>query len=99
MTMAKYNHTKNIRRSLKLSVLALAAGSALLFSGCAKDPVSTERTDNAAITVDFLFEKDGVRVYRFYDGCRPIYYTDARGRTEWTDGGKHTTDNAVETVR
>jgi len=32
--MKKHNHTQNIRRSLKLSVLALVTGSALLFSGC-----------------------------------------------------------------
>lgn len=32
--MTKYNPTQNIRRSLKLSVLALVAGSALWLSGC-----------------------------------------------------------------
>lgn len=32
--MTKHNHTQNIRRSLKLSALALVAGSALWLSGC-----------------------------------------------------------------
>lgn len=32
--MTKHNPTQNIRRSLKLSVLALVAGSALWLSGC-----------------------------------------------------------------
>ena len=83
--MNKHTTTQGNSRSPRLWALALVAGSALLFSGCAKDPVSTERTDNAAITVDFLFEKDGVKVYRFYDGGRPIYYTDARGATQWSE--------------
>lgn len=101
--MTKYNPTQNIRRSLKLSVLALVAGSALWLSGCAKDPISTERSNNSQINVELLFEKDGVKVYRFTDNGRYIYYTDARGRTEWTtthSNGKTSTTrrHGVETV-
>lgn len=55
-----------------------------LLSGCAKDPVSTERTTNSDIAVELLFEHEGVKVYRFIDGGRFVYYTDARGKTEWS---------------
>jgi hypothetical protein len=46
--------------------------------GCHKDPqaMSTEGND---IQVEFLFEKDGVKVYRFHDG-RYHYFT-TRGET------------------
>lgn len=84
-------------RSLRLWALALATGSALWLSGCAKDPMSTERTDNSNITVDLLFEKDGVKVYRFTDSGRSIYYTDARGSTQWSTTHSNGKNNYSET--
>lgn len=62
--------------------LAILLASFSLF-GCAKDPVSTSSTSNQSISVHLLFEHDGVKVYRFSDGGSYIYYTDARGKTEW----------------
>lgn len=55
-------------------------------------------------TVELLFENDGVKVYRFRDGSRYLYYTDARGRVEWSttrhDGlrSRSTESHQVETV-
>lgn len=63
------------------SVICFAA---LTLCGCSKAPVSSSPTNNAAIQVELLFEKDGMKVYRFDDGGRSIYYTDARGRAEWS---------------
>ena len=50
----------------------------ITITGCHKDPqaMSTEGND---IQVEFLFEKDGVKVYRFHDG-RYHYFT-TRGET------------------
>lgn len=97
--MNKHTTTQGNRRSPRLWALALVAGSAFFVTACEKTPVSTSRTDNREISVDLLFEKDGVKVYRFMDGGRAIYYTDARGRTEWTDGGKVKVKHSVETER
>jgi hypothetical protein len=67
--------------------------------GCVKDPVSTDSTNNSEIDVSLLFEKDGIKVYRFIDNGRFVYYTDARGKTSWdTVQGKTTVRTSVETV-
>lgn len=46
-------------------------------------PLKDETTTNQAIKVELLFEKDGCKVYRFYDG-NTHYYTDCRGQTMTT---------------
>lgn len=71
--------------------------------GCMKEPLSTEQSSNSQVNVELLFENNGVKVYRFFDGGKAIYYTDARGRTEWTTthgNGKTATHqkHSVETV-
>jgi len=71
----------------------------LLLSSCAREPISVSSSDNPEFKVSFLFEKDGIKVYRFYDAGRFIYYTDARGHTEWKEGDKTEYKNRVETVR
>lgn len=93
----KTHTTNRLLRAGLLPALALALCSALLFSGCAKEPLGTERTNNSAITVELLFEKDGVKVYRFYDNGRAIYYTDARGCTQWSE--YHNTGKSSYTVQ
>lgn len=81
---------KNITRSIWLACLVL---------GCAKDPVSKSSTNNSNISIDLLFEHDGVKVYRFFDNGHYIYYTDARGKTEWVQKeGKTSRIVEVETV-
>ena len=101
--MNNKSNTKNYRRVTSVGVLCIALLGSVFFSGCAKDPISTERSNNSQIEVELLFEKDGVKVYRFTDNGRYIYYTDARGRTEWTtthNNGKTSTTrrHGVETV-
>lgn len=84
--------------------LSALLGGVLLpfcFIGCANDPVATNATTNAAIKVELLFENDGVKVYRFKDCGRYIYFTDARGAASWSvNKGKNGTDHfEVETVK
>ncbi len=52
--------------------------AALLLAGCLNKPVSTTATNNPELNLNLLFEHDGCKVYRFYDG-RSVYYTDCRG--------------------
>ena len=64
---------------------------------------SGKSENNQTYEVSYLFEHDGVKVYRFWDG-RTVYYTDARGKTSWTEthsNGKssYTVTHDVETAR
>jgi hypothetical protein len=55
--------------------------SAILFGACQNEPMSTERLGKGdGVRVEYLFEKDGIKVYRFNDGGRDHYFT-TRGET------------------
>lgn len=47
-----------------------------------KDTYSNEQRVSTFEVVK-LFDYDGVSVYRFYDGSRYIYFTNAKGKVEW----------------
>ncbi len=66
------------RLLLAVSTIALLS---LAFS-CREEAIKTETTDVNGIKLELLFEKDGCKVYRFYDG-RYIYWSDCSGRTEY----------------
>ena len=55
---------------------------AILLTGCMKDAQQKEGTSNGNFNVELLFEKDGCKVYRFFDGGHAIYWTDCRGKLE-----------------
>jgi hypothetical protein len=66
-----------------------------MFVGCSKEPQTTEIIGNG-FSVEFLFEKDGIKVYRFYDGGRAHYFT-SKGETISTQSnGKNTWDENIE---
>lgn len=52
----------------------------LLVTGCAREGIKEERTNNRNFRVDLLFEHDGINVYRFHDNGRYHYFT-SRGET------------------
>jgi hypothetical protein len=52
---------------------------AILLTSCYKDPQSVT-SEGKGFEVEFLFEKDGIKVYRFFDGGRHHYFT-SRGET------------------
>jgi hypothetical protein len=71
----------------------------LTLLGCEKDPIGKSPTNNPDVNVLFMFEHEGIKVYRFYDNGMAIYYTDARGKTAWTQHhGKSSSPVGVETV-
>lgn len=43
-------------------------------------PLKSERTNNNQIQVDFLFENEGSKVYRFEDAGRRVYYVVPSGQ-------------------
>ncbi len=79
-------------------IILLFSISIFLFS-CEKEQQAVEQTSNAAVNVDLLFEKDGCKVYRFYDNGYAIYFTDCRGRVEYkytTSTGKSSQTHHIQ---
>lgn len=62
---------------MKKIILVVLVG--LMFSGCYNDAQSSEILGNG-FQVEYLFEKDGVKMYRFIDGGRTYYFT-SKGET------------------
>ena len=86
---------------MKQTLIALTA--MLMLCGCATDgerlsPAKTKRNFN----VDFLFEVDGVKVYRFEDSRgHYVYFTNANGRCEYehyVSTGKFTYSVKMQTL-
>ncbi len=70
----------------------------IVLCSCKKD---AERIDkHGEFNVEFLFEKDGCKMYRFYDG-RTIYWANCEGRIQ-SDyvqrSGKTSTNHYEETI-
>ena len=53
----------------------------LITTGCATGiPLQTKESENnKTYDVDYLFEHDGCKVYRFYDRGNYVYFTNCRG--------------------
>jgi hypothetical protein len=59
---------------------------------CHGNGIEKSKTNNDEYDVTYLFEKDGIKVYRFYDGLNFHYFT-SRGETISTQtnrSGKNT---------
>jgi hypothetical protein len=50
---------------------------------CMGEGIEKSKTNNDEYQVTYLFEKDGIKVYRFSDGMREHYFT-SRGETMTT---------------
>lgn len=76
-------------------ISALLAIATLICIGCKEEAVSSEKVGE--FKVEFLFEHDGCKVYRFMDGRNYIYYSDCRGQihSEYTtrSGERHHTNH------
>ena len=86
---------------MKKIIIALVVVLAT-FASCVKQgkPNSTSGSVDD-YRVEFLFEADSVRVYRFYDGGRAVYFTkggDKIGYTERVRNGKTTEGYDVDVV-
>jgi hypothetical protein len=47
----------------------------ITFISCVGDGIEKSKTNNDDYEVTYLFEKDGVKMYRFYDGMHYHYFT------------------------
>ena len=69
-----------MNKILVVSVGMMLTGILMMgLSSCFKNPQSTTVEGNG-FKVEYLFEKDGIKVYRFYDGGHAHYFT-SRGET------------------
>jgi hypothetical protein len=59
--------------------ITILLAATLALAGCAKDPVSTDQTNNNQFQVGLLFDVDGCTVYRFEDAGRYHYFTNCAG--------------------
>lgn len=107
-TLTMNTQNKSSENQWRAYAFAVALGSALFLTGCDSrktvQAISAERTDNAQVNVELVLTNDGIKVYRFWDGWKYVYYTDARGTTSWEDRrtvGKTVvvTHSSVETVK
>ena len=51
--------------------------------------------------VRFLFEVDGIRVYKFYHNGKEVFFTNTNGKTEYTKSstnGRYPTSKKVECI-
>ena len=83
------------------TLIVLAALSLLLLSGCEDQALAVADTNNVKIAVSLLFELDGVRLYRFTDGGRSIYYAVQGGAptgTSWDVVRTHSTGKTTHTT-
>lgn len=62
-----------------LSAIFIAILIAILVE-CGVQEQGKENTSNPNIQIDFLFEHDGCRIYRFFDAGKRYFFSDCRGR-------------------
>lgn len=67
---------------------------AVALSACRGDAISV--TKNGDFKIEFLFEKDGCKMYRFYDG-RTVYWSNCEGRVS-SDHETHSGKNGSNIV-
>ena len=68
----------------------------LFLVGCTVKPLKTNQTENKEITIDFLFEYEGIKMYRFSDGGYYRYFTN-KGACQWSEThGKHSIPQEIQ---
>ena len=84
------------RKAFAFAYVLLAV---VLLSGCVKD--AKESVQKGNFTVEFLFEQNGCKMYRFIDGSRYVYWSDCQGKVQSdyaTQSGKTTITHHAESV-
>lgn len=82
-----------------MNKLVFALSAMFLFSGCVNEAKDTEQKEN--FKIEFLFEKNGCKMYRFKDGGRYIYWSDCQGKVQAdysTQSGKSRITHHVEAI-
>ncbi len=67
----------------------------VLLTGCYKESQSST-TEGNGFQVEFLFEKDGIKMYRFFDGGRQHYFTTTGETISTQHSGKNEYEENIE---
>jgi len=79
-----------MKKTLAIYIVLIGLG-AMLFGACTNEPMSKERLGkDDGFEVEYLFEKDGIKVYRFYDNGRTHYFTTGGETISTQTAGKQT---------
>jgi hypothetical protein len=70
----------NNNATMKKILLIFIIISSAIISGCKEEAQSSEKNGN--FTVEFLFEQNGCKMYRFRDGGRYVYWSDCQDKTQ-----------------
>ena len=77
--------------------IAFITLGAILFGACTNEPMSKERLGkDDGFEVEYLFEKDGVKMYRFYDGMHYHYFTSRSETITTQTSGSGKNENRYE---
>jgi hypothetical protein len=69
-----------------------------MLSGCFNEPQSIEHTGkDDKFQIEYLFEKDGIKMYRFMDGSHYHYFTTNGETMSEQQNGKTTYEERIET--
>ncbi|MCC8144667.1 MAG: DUF4884 domain-containing protein [Tannerellaceae bacterium] len=84
-------------------VLPVCVSALILFSlgACGGVPlVETIADNNATYRVDYLFEHEGCKVYRFFDRGQAVYFTNCTGTVSFAvnDSTKNLIQNSISAV-
>ncbi|UFH52575.1 DUF4884 domain-containing protein [Spirosoma sp. KNUC1025] len=63
----------------------------LLLLGCKEKPIKNQNTNNPNFQLSYLFEVDGCKVYRFFDGSESVYLTTCKGKVSYEYDRDNTT--------
>jgi hypothetical protein len=72
---------------------------ALILTGCVND--AKQSFQNGNFIVEFLFEQNGCKMYRFKDGGRYVYWSDCQGKVQGdysTQSGKTRVTHNEESI-
>jgi hypothetical protein len=73
---------KNLRTKLSYAFYTLLACVFLSLTSCTRD--AKPAVQDVDFKIEFLFEKDGCKMYKFKDGGRYIYWSNCDGRAEYS---------------
>ena len=71
-----------LNNKLRYSLYAVLACVFISLTSCKGDAKTA--VQDGDFKIEFLFEKDGCKMYRFKDGGRYIYWSNCNGRTEYS---------------
>lgn len=80
---------------MKKVIIGLTVGL-ILFTSCRRESTEVVETNNKNFNVELLFEVDGCKVYRFWDGGYK-YFTTCNGSINWGTNDKHSDDMEIQT--